>query len=94
MKIWKKVAIGAASLVVVGVGSAAAFVSMRWDQRYDDVSGPDLHAVTDSATIARGESLGPSGAARSKTAASTGKSTGESVLVIFMLKNRLPCRPA
>jgi mono/diheme cytochrome c family protein len=57
MKTWKKIALGVASLLVVTVASASAFVSLSWDRRYDDVSGPDLKVVSDSATIARGEYL-------------------------------------
>lgn len=57
MKLWTKLTLGALGLVVVAAGSAAAYVSVSWNESYDAIPGPDLRASADSAVIARGEYL-------------------------------------
>ena len=57
MKLWSKIALGALGLVVVAGGSAAAYVSVKWNENYDEIEGPDLRASADPAVIARGEYL-------------------------------------
>lgn len=57
MKLWAKLSLGVAGLIVVGAGSAAGYVAVTWDKKWDEVEGPDLKASTDTGVIARGEYL-------------------------------------
>jgi mono/diheme cytochrome c family protein len=57
-----QVAGGILGLVVVAAGAGATYINLSWDRaRHSEYPLPDLHATTDSATIARGRylALGP-----------------------------------
>jgi mono/diheme cytochrome c family protein len=57
MKTWKKIVLGVAGTLVLAVLGLVAWVEVHWNQRYDDVAGPDLHASTDPKVIEHGKYL-------------------------------------
>ena len=57
MKLWAKISLGVVGLIGVGAGTAAGYVAVSWDRKWDEVEGPDLGSSRDSAVIARGEYL-------------------------------------
>jgi mono/diheme cytochrome c family protein len=57
MRWWKKLGLGVLGTIAVLALGLVTLVELRWDRRYDDVVGPDLHASTDPAVIAHGKYL-------------------------------------
>ena len=57
MRRLKKVLLGFLAAVALLVAAAVAWVEVRWNHRYEEAPGPDLHASTDPAVIARGKYL-------------------------------------
>src|SRR5579872_6567596 len=57
MKRWKKVVLGALGVLGAAVLGLVAYVELRWNHSYNEVVGPELHASTDPAVIARGKYL-------------------------------------
>src|SRR5205823_3718446 len=57
MKRVKKALLGLLGVVVVGALVLVGWVELRWNHKYSDVKGPDLHASADPKVIEHGRYL-------------------------------------
>jgi mono/diheme cytochrome c family protein len=57
MKRWKKIVLGFLGTIAVVVLALFVWIEIRWNHRFTDVAGPDLHASQDPQVIAHGKYL-------------------------------------
>ena len=57
MKRWKKILLGIFGTLALLVLGLIGFIELRWNRKFDQVVGPELHASSDAKVIAHGKYL-------------------------------------